>query len=150
MVNRSSNPSWMKRALEQGMAILATNGSYSHTRGPNVCGAGWVITCRKSRKILSGSFCEFSSSANAYQGEMLGLVALHTLVFQVCRYYHLLSAKGKIICDSKSALKESSQRRRQIQPGVTQGDIFLTLHSIHQEMPGTDLTYKWVKSHQDS
>jgi hypothetical protein len=148
--DRLSNPSWMKKALEQGKVILATDGSYSRMRGPNVCGAGWVIACHKSRKILSGSFYKFSSSANAYQGEMLGLVALHTLVLQVCRYYHLLSAKGKIICDSKSALRESSQRRRRIQPGVTQGDIFLTLRSIHQEMPGTNLTYKLVKSHQDS
>jgi hypothetical protein len=150
IANRLSNPSWMKRALEQGMAILATDGSYSGMCGPHVCGAGWVIACRKSRKILSGSFYKFSSSANAYRGEMLGLVALHTLVLQVCRYYHLLSAKGKTICNSKSALKELSQRCRRIQPGVTQGDIFLTLRSIHQEMPGANLTYEWVKSHQDS
>ena len=109
-----------------------------------------MIACRKSRKTLSGSFSEWSLSANAYRGELLGLVALHTLVLQICRYYHLTKARGKIICDSKSALKESSQRRQRIRPGVPQGDIFLALRSIHQEMPGSDLTYEWVKSHQDS
>ncbi len=78
--NRLTDTSWMMTALEQGTANLATDGSYSRKRGPKVCGAGWVFACRKSRKILCGSFYKFSSSASAYCGKLLGLVALHTLV----------------------------------------------------------------------
>ncbi len=82
--NRSTDTSWMMTALEQGTAILATDGSYSRKRGLKVCGAGWVFVCRKSCKILCGSFYKFSSSASAYRGELLGLVAFHTLVLQIC------------------------------------------------------------------
>ncbi len=147
--DRSSELLWLKTVLEQGMAVLAIDGSYSCLHGPNVSGAGWVIACRKCRKMLSGSFYEVSSNASPYQGELLGLVTLHTLVLHTCQYYQLTSAKGKIICDSKSALRESSKKRRQIRPGVAQGDLFSALCAIHQEMPGTNLIYEWVKSHQD-
>ncbi len=147
--DRSSKLLWLKTVLEQGMAVLVTDGSYSWLRGPNVSCAGWVIACCKCRKTLSGSFYEVSSNASPYQGELLGFVALHTLVLHTCQYYQLTSAKGKIICDSKSALREFSKKCRRIRPGVAQGDLFCALRAIHQEMPGTDLTYEWVKSHQD-
>jgi hypothetical protein len=147
--DRSSELLWLMTALEQGMAVLATDRSYSQLCGPNVSGTSWIIACRKCRKTLSGSFYEVSSNASPYQGELLGLVALHTLVLHTCQYYQLTSAKGKIICNSKSALRESSKKRRWIRLGVAQGDLFHAIRAIHQEMPGTDLTYEWVKSHQD-
>ncbi len=114
--DRSSELHWLKTALEQGTDVLTMDGSYSWSRGPNVSGAGWIIACHKCRKMLSGSFYEVSSNASPYQGELLGLIALHTLILQVCQYYQLTSVKGKIICNSKSALKESSKKRRWIRP----------------------------------
>ncbi len=59
--NRSNNTGWLMTALQQGSAVLATDGSYSRIRGPTVCGAGWVFACCRSRRILCGSFYEFST-----------------------------------------------------------------------------------------
>jgi hypothetical protein len=101
--DRTTKPLWLKTALKEGMAILATNGSYSQTHRPDVCGTGWEIACQKNHKILNGSFYKFSSNASAYRGELLGLLALHTPILCVCQYNHLTLAQGKIICDSKSA-----------------------------------------------
>jgi hypothetical protein len=42
-LDKESDPLWLKEALEQGSAILATDGSYSRTKRPHVSGAGWVI-----------------------------------------------------------------------------------------------------------
>jgi ribonuclease HI len=110
-----------------------------------------MIACQKSGKMIKGSFYEFSSNASSYRGELLGLVAIHTLILHVCRFYQPTSACGKIICDSKSALYKSSQKgQHRIRQGVPQADLFRALRLIHQEMPGANLTYKWVKSHQDS
>ena len=148
--DRSNNTGWLMTALQQGSAVLATDGSYSRIRGPTVCGAGWVFACQRSQRILCGSFYEFSTNASAYRGELLGLVALHTLVLHICKHYHLREAKGKIICDSQSALRESGRRQQRIRPGAAQGDIFLTLRTIHREMQEANLSYEWVKSHQDS
>ncbi len=147
--DRTTKLLWLKTALEEGRTILAIDRSYSWTCGPDVCGAGWEIACQKSRKILNGSFYEFFSDASAYRGELLGLVALHTLILRVCQYYHLTLVQGKIICDRKSALNESSKQRRRNRPGAAQGDVFRALQTIHQEMQGTNLEYERVKSHQD-
>jgi hypothetical protein len=54
--DKESDPLWLKEALEQGTAILATDRSYSRTRGPHVSGAGWVIACQKTQKMLKGLF----------------------------------------------------------------------------------------------
>jgi hypothetical protein len=102
------------------------------------------------QRMLKGSFYKNSRGASPYRGELLGLVTLHTIILQICKYYHLQLAKGKIICDSKSALNQSSKQYRRVSSGTLQADLFRALRSIHQEIPGADLQYKWVKSHQDA
>ncbi len=131
------------------MAILATDGSYSRTKGPHVNGAGWVIACRKTHRLLKGSFYENSRDAIPYRVELLGLVALHTIILQICKYYNLQSVRRKIICDSKLALNQSSKQYRRVSAGTPQADLFRALRLIHQEIPSAELQYKWVKSHQD-
>ncbi len=125
MSDPTSEPSWLLLALERGTAVLATDGSYDRKRGPNVSGAGWVIACLRLDNILKGSFFEFSSNASSYKGELLGLVAIHTLVLHACRFYQPTTVTGKIICNSKSALYKSSDKgHRRIHPWVAQADLF--------------------------
>ncbi len=121
------DPLWPKEALEQGTAILATDGFYSRTRGSHVSGAGWVVACWKTQKVLKGSFYKKSRDASPYRGELLGLVALHMIILHICKYYHVRTARGKIICDSKSALNQSSKQCRRVSPGTPQADLFRAL-----------------------
>ena len=102
--DRTTKPVWLKEALEQGSVILVMDGSYSQTRGPHISGAHWIIACCKSQKILKGSFYKLSTDAGSYTGVLLGLVDFHTLILQLCKYYHILCTNKKIICDSKSTL----------------------------------------------
>ena len=58
---------------------------------------------------------------------------------------------GKIVCNSKLALYKSNKKgHRRICPGIAQADLFRALRSIHHKMPGVNLHYEWVKSHQYS
>jgi hypothetical protein len=125
--DKESDPLWLKEALEQSLAILATDGSYSRTKGPHVSGAGWFIAYRKTHRLLKGSFYENSRDASLYRGELLGLVALHTIILQICKYYNLQSVRGKIICDSKSTLNQSSKQYRRVSAGTLQADLFRAL-----------------------
>ncbi len=122
--DKESDPLWLKEALEQGSAILATDGSYLRTKGPHISRAGWVIACRKTHRLLKGLFYENSRDASPYRGKLLGLVALHTIILQICKYYNLQSVRGKIICDSKSALNLSSKQYRRVSAGTPQADLF--------------------------
>ena len=86
--------SWPVAAFEEGTAVLVADGSYDRRRAPMVSGAGWVITCRTARKFLRGSFFKTSALASAYRGELLGLVALHTLAFAVAKYHSIEQVGG--------------------------------------------------------
>jgi hypothetical protein len=128
MSDVTSEPSWLPLAIERGTVVLATDGSYDRKRGPNVSGAGWVIACQRLGNILKGSFFKFSSNASSYRGELLGLVAIHTLVLCACWFYQPTTVTGKVICDSKLALYKSSKKgHRRIRPGVAQADLFHAL-----------------------
>ena len=80
---------WLLEALKNGSAVMVTDGSFDRKREPLISGAGWEITCRKARKFLKGSFFEISNSASAYRGEVLGLLALHTLIFALAQFHKM-------------------------------------------------------------
>jgi hypothetical protein len=139
---------WLIEALANDTAILVTDGSYDRKRAPTISGAGWMIVCTKSHKTLRGSFYEISHSASAYRGELLGLVALHTLVWGIVTFYNLDAAKGLIVCDNEGALYKSSYRPLRIKNGAKQADLLRALRSLklHKQF---QFRYQHVDSHQD-
>ena len=66
----------------------------------------------------------------AHRGELLGLVALHTLVWGVITFYKLEAAKGVIACDNEGALYKSSYRPLRIKNGAKQADLLRALRSL--------------------
>ncbi len=65
-----------------------TDGSYDRHKAKSCSGAGWILACRSSKKPLRGSFYKVSLAAGSYSGELLGLVAIHTLILAAAEYYH--------------------------------------------------------------
>jgi hypothetical protein len=64
------------------------------------------------RNLLQDSFFKISPKAGSYRGELLGLVALHTMIAAVAQFYKIDTAIGKICCDNISALGQSSKSRK--------------------------------------
>jgi hypothetical protein len=93
--------SWVSAALTAGTFIGVTHRSYDRVRAGTVSGAGWIICYTTTKKLLRGSFYETSSKAGWYRGELLGLVALHTMIVAVAKHYQLLTVVGKICCDNQ-------------------------------------------------
>jgi hypothetical protein len=80
------NTKWIAITLTKGTALISTNGSYSWKRAPHVCRTGWALACRVAQQVITGSFHEFSCD---HRGELLGIVAAHTLILHTTHYYHL-------------------------------------------------------------
>ena len=139
---------WMVDALKNGTAVLVTDGSFDRKMAPNVSGAGWVFCCREAKKILRGSFYELSPSASAYRGELLGLVAIHTLAAALVEFYKLGKVRGKICCDNIGALNQAERRRKRIKTGARQSDLLRALRTL---TVNNDLLfiYEHVYGHQD-
>jgi hypothetical protein len=114
---------WIRDTLVNGTLIGVTDRSYDKIKDQMVSGAGWLLTCRASHRTLQGSFYEISPKAGSYRGELLGLVAIHTLIFAIAKFYFLVMVSAKICCNNMMALNQSSKSRKQVSPEIKHSDL---------------------------
>ena len=95
-------------AIADGAAVLVTDGSYSQKIWHNIDGAGWLIYCRRRKKVVfKCSFYEWSGDAGSYRGELLGLLAVHLMVLAVEKFYDLQAGpRGLVACDNLGGLSK--------------------------------------------
>ena len=87
--DKTSDTRWIAAALAKGTALISTDGSYSQKRAPHVCGKCWaLLACKAAQRVITGLFRKFSYDVSSYQGELLGIVAAHTLILHTAQYYH--------------------------------------------------------------
>ena len=65
---------WIEKASDNRSCVAVTDGSYMRELYPNVCSTAFILECTDGTGRLIGSFPETTVSANAYQGELLGLM----------------------------------------------------------------------------
>jgi hypothetical protein len=141
--------SWISDALKNGTAIMVTDGSFNRSIAPTISGAGWLLVCTRSLRMIRGSFYEESPKASSYRGELLGLTAIHHLAAFALEFYKYTSASGSIHCDNKGALHQASLKRRRVRIGSKHSDLLRNLRFIKSKHQfGT--TYRHVKAHQDN
>ena len=70
----------IKEAIEGGTLVAVTDGSYIKERYPHLCSAAFILECSKGSGWVFGSFPECSQGANAYRGELMGLLAIHLIL----------------------------------------------------------------------
>lgn len=98
--------------------------------------------------MLRGSFFKISLSASIYRGELLGLVAIHTLALAIIKFYKLDKALGKICCGIIAALKQSSWRQKCIKTGQKQANLLRVLRTIKTNQC-IKFKYEHVDAHKD-
>ncbi len=110
--------------------IGVTDGSYDRERAKTVSRLGWIICCTRTRNLFRGSFYEILPKVGSYRGELLGLVALHTMIAAVAQFYKTDIATGKICCDNLSALGQSSKFRKQVTTGIKHSVLHCMIRTI--------------------
>ncbi len=89
VVNEGHNLMWVIEALKNGTAIWVTDGSYMKEIAPHISGAGWIVFDTATELKMYGSFAEQSPFAGSYRGELLGLLAIHTLCAAIEEFYKI-------------------------------------------------------------
>jgi hypothetical protein len=143
-----SDVAWIGAVLREGSFIGVTDGSYNRERAKTVSGLGWNICCIRTRNLLRGSFFEILPKAGSYRGELLGLVALHTMIVARAQFYKIDTAIGKICCDNISALGQSSKSRKRVTTGSKHSDLHRTIRTI-KCLVKLCMEYSHVRAHQD-
>jgi hypothetical protein len=148
VTHEETDMSWLRDAMSNGSLLAVTDGSYDRGRANNVSRSGWILLCTVSRRTLWGSFFEISPKARAYRGELLGLVAIHTLALAAARFFHIECVSGKICCDNITALNQAKQVRQRVRVGIKHLDLHCTVRNLKCS---TKMAFRYahVQAHQD-
>ena len=84
------------------MAVI--DGSFIREMLPDFCSACLVLECTQVCDRIIFTLAEHSAAANAYKGELIGLMAIHLLHLSVHRISPALQGSVKIYSDCLCAL----------------------------------------------
>ena len=95
---------WLATAIAEGTCIGVTDGSYMRDLRRDICSAAFFFESADGTCKLVGSFAERSEVANAYRGELLGLMALHLILLAVNKVHPGLQGSVTLHSDCLGAL----------------------------------------------
>ena len=91
-------------AIARKTCIIVADGSYMPSIRTDLCSTAFFMECSAGTGKLVGSFAEFSASANAYRGELLGLMAAHLILLGINTLFPGLKGSVTIYSDCSGAL----------------------------------------------
>jgi hypothetical protein len=94
---------WISEAIQDGSLVAVTDGSYIRQLHPNLCLAAFVLECAKGHRKIIRSFSESTLMANAYRGELLGLMAIHLLLVSLNRVHNTLVRSVEVVSNCLGA-----------------------------------------------
>ena len=97
---------WIHRSIAEGTLVAITDRSYMRELYPNICSAAFVLECSKGQGRIYGTYTEATNVANTYQGELLGLMAIHLILLSVNKFNCQLSGSMEIVLDCLGTLKQ--------------------------------------------
>jgi hypothetical protein len=140
---------WLDLAISTGTLVAVTDGSYIRELYPNLCSAAFVLECSKRCGRVVGSFLEVLLVANAYRGELLGLMAIHLILLSVNKIHQNLSGSVEIVLDCLGALKLVTYLPpNRILSRCRHSDILKTI-LVHCRGLLFTTYYLHIKTHQD-
>ena len=95
---------WINDAISDGSLLAVTDGSFLREHYLNLCSAAFVLECTRGQSRLIGSFSESSRVANAYRGELLGLMAIHLILLSVDKVHGGRTGSVEVVSDCLGAL----------------------------------------------
>jgi hypothetical protein len=141
---------WLDHAIVEGTLVAVTDGSYIRELYPNLCSTAFILDCSAGRGRVYGSFSETLLAANAYRGELLGLMAIHLILLSVNKLHPELTGSVEIMSDCLGALKRVSYLPPYWIPSrCCHSDIIKTILVSCRGLTFTTY-YSHIKAHQDN
>ncbi len=145
----SGGVNWIGQAIANGTLVAVTDSSYIQELYPDLCSAAFVLECSKGLGRVYGSFSERLSVANAYQGKLLGLMAVHIILLSVNKIHPRLSGRVEVVSDCLGALKRVSHLPPYRIPSRCRHSDILKTILVHCCRLSFTMDYIHMKAHQD-
>ena len=145
----SGTGSWLYHSIAQGTLVCVSDGSFIRELHPDVCSSAIIMECSESKDRLTFSMTDTSPSANAFRGELIGLLAIHLILHSIHKAQPTLKGKVQIYSDCTGALRTIlSLPRSGIPPKWKHADILKVMSIVSRAHPFS-LSYHHIKAHQD-
>ncbi len=130
--------------------VCGRHGRVVHARAiPQLCSDAFVLECSKGQGRIYSTFTEATNVVNAYQGELLGLMANHLILLSVNKLNSQLSGSMEIVSDCLGALKwVTFLPSHRIPSRCRHSDILKTI-LVHCCGLSFTTYYSHIKAHQD-
>ena len=123
---------WLINSIQAGTCMAVTDGSYIKELYPIVCSAAIIIKCQEGRGRIMVSFPKHSIHANAYRGEMLGLLAINIILLAANTVCPTLSGMAHIYSDCLGALTKICHKSKNRIPARCKHSDILKNVMIHR------------------
>jgi len=130
--------------------LAVTDGSFLREHYPNLCSAAFVLECTRGRDRMIGSFSESSRVANAYRGELLGLMAIHLILLSVDRVHGGITGSVKVVSDCLGALRRVTDLPPYRIPSRCKHSGILKNILVYCHALSFTMHYLHVRAHQDN
>ena len=140
---------WVEHAISEGSLVAVTDGSYIGEQYPNLCSAAFILECSKGRGRVYGLFLEALLVANAYRGDLLGLMAIHLILLSVNTICPQLTGSVKVVSDCLGALKRVTYLPPYRIPSRCRHSDILKTILVHCCRLTFTTYYSHVTAHQD-
>ena len=140
---------WLQKAIQDGSLTAVTDGSYIREQYPDLCAAAFVLECNKGRGRLIGSFSESLRVANAYRGELLGLMAIHLILLSVNQLGGDIHGSVVIVSDCLGALRRVVELPPYRIPSRCKHSDILKNILVNCRSLSFTTHYRHVRAHQD-
>jgi hypothetical protein len=141
---------WINKSITNGTLFAVTDGSYIQELFPNLCSVPFVLECSAGCGRIIGSFLESLLVANAYRGELPGLMAIYLILLSINKIHHNLAGSVEIVSDCLQALKRVTYLPpNRIPSHCPLSDILKNIHVHCRDL--TFMTYYLhIKAHEDN
>jgi hypothetical protein len=140
---------WIHKSIAQGTLVAVTDGSYIQELFPNLCLAAFVLECSHGCGRIFGSFSESLRVANAYRGELLGLMAIHLILLSVNKIHQNLGGSVEIVSDCLGTLNRVTYLPPYCIPSCCRHLDILKIILVHCRDLSFTTYYSHIRTHQD-
>ena len=141
---------WISQAISENCLLAVTDSSYIKEHYPELCSTAFILECSKGRGRLVGALAEASVAANAYRGELLGLMAVHLLLLAVETMSPGLKGSAAIYLDCLGALGRVAKLPPYRIPSRCRHSDILKTTMVNCTNLSCQREYHHVTAHQDN
>jgi hypothetical protein len=140
---------WLEEAIKDNSLVCITDGSYIREMCPHLCSAAVILECTKGRGKLVVAMSEKCKQANAYRGELLGLMAVHLLLLAVNKANPDLEGSAHVYSDCLGALDKVENLPPQRIPSKCRHSDILKNIMLHCQDLSFRRFFSHVSAHQE-